>query len=204
MRPACSTSAWWPPHCVWVDADEIERLAAAGAGVIHNPRSNLKLADGVAPLPDLLAAGAAVGIGTDGAASNNRLDLFAEIDAAALVHKAVRLDPTVVPARAVVAMATIDGARALGMDHLIGSIEPGKRADLVVLDLEEDNLVPLYDPVSHLAYAARSGDVRTVLVDGRVVVDDGRLTRFDEAEVRRHVPALAEAIARRYGLSTGG
>jgi 5-methylthioadenosine/S-adenosylhomocysteine deaminase len=184
-------------HCVWVDAEEQALLARGRVGVIHCPRSNLKLADGVAPVPDMLAAGVRLGLGTDGAASNNKIDLFAEIDAAALIHKAVRLDPLAVPAAAAVELATIGGARALGLDHLIGSLEPGKRADLVLLNLDEDNLVPLYNPLSHLAYAARSADVRTVLVDGQVVLEDRQLRTVDEPAVRRQVRALATDIAAR-------
>jgi 5-methylthioadenosine/S-adenosylhomocysteine deaminase len=186
-------------HCVWVDPEEIGLLAASRAGVVHCPRSNLKLASGIAPVPDLLAAGVRLGLGTDGAASNNELDLFAEIQAAALIHKGVRLDPLAVPAPAAVEMATVGGARALQLDHLTGSLEAGKRADVVVLDLEEDNLVPLYDPVSHLAYAVAAADVRTVLIDGRVVLEDGKLLTLDEAEVRRRVRALAVAIGPRRG-----
>ncbi len=181
-------------HCVWVDAEEIALLAASRAGVIHNPRSNLKLASGIAPIPDMLRAGVRVGLGTDGAASNNELDLLAEIQLAALLHKGVRLDPLAVPAIAALEMATIGGARALGLDHLIGSLEPGKRADVVIVELDEDNLVPLYDPVSHLAYAVEAADVRTVLVDGRVVVRDRALLTADDAEIRRRVRELATEI----------
>jgi 5-methylthioadenosine/S-adenosylhomocysteine deaminase len=186
-------------HCVWVDAEEVGLLAAARAGVVHCPRSNLKLASGVAPVPDLLAAGVLLGLGTDGAASNNELDLFAEVQMAALIHKGVRLDPLAVPAAAALELATSGGARALKLDSQIGSLEAGKRADVVVLDLEEDNLVPLYDPVSHLAYAAASADVRTVLIDGRIVLEDRQLRTLDEAEVRRQVRALSVAIGSRWG-----
>ncbi|HEY7066675.1 MAG TPA: amidohydrolase [Chloroflexota bacterium] len=184
-------------HCVWVDPAEQALLAQSGAGVVHCPRSNLKLADGVAPVPDLLAAGVRLGLGTDGAASNNQINLFAEIDAAALIHKAVRLDPLAVPAAAAVEMATLGGARALGLDEQIGSLQPGKRADLVILDLNEDNLIPLYNPLSQLAYAARSADVATVLVDGQVVLQDRTLLTMDEPAVRRQVRALARDIAAR-------
>jgi 5-methylthioadenosine/S-adenosylhomocysteine deaminase len=135
-----------------------------------------------------------VGLGTDGAASNNGLDLLAEIQMAALVHKGVRLDPLAVPAAAALEMATIGGARALKLDHLVGSLEPGKRADVVIINLDEDNLVPLYDPVSHLAYAVETADVRTVIVDGRIVLRDGVLTTADEREIRRQVRALATGI----------
>ena len=190
-------------HCVWVDAEEIALLAAGRAGVIHNPRSNLKLASGVAPVPDMLRAGVRVGLGTDGAASNNELDLLAEIQLAALLHKGVRLDPLAVPAAAALEMATIGGARALGLDHLIGSLEPGKRADVVVVELDEDNLVPLYDPVSHLAYAVEAADVRTVLVDGRVVVRDRALLTADDAQMRRRVRELATEIGSLRGEASG-
>ena len=181
-------------HCVWVDGEEIELIATGGAAVVHNPRSNLKLASGIAPVPDMLRAGIRVGLGTDGAASNNELDLFAEMQIAALIHKGIRLDPLAVPATAALEMATIGGARALRLDHLIGSLEVGKRADLAIVDLDEDNLVPLYDPASHLAYAVEAADVRTVLVDGRVVLDAGRLTTADERDIRRRVRALATEI----------
>lgn len=181
-------------HCVWVDTEEIDLLAAARTGVVHNPRSNLKLASGVAPIPDMLRAGVLVGLGTDGAASNNALDLFAEIQMAALIHKGVRLDPLAVPAAAALEMATIGGARALKLDHLIGSLEAGKRADVVIIDLEEDNLCPLYDPMSLLAYSVEAADVRTVIVDGRIVLRDGVLTTADEREIRRQVRALATSI----------
>ena len=181
-------------HCVWIDSEEINLLAAARTGVVHNPRSNLKLASGIAPVPDMLRAGVLVGLGTDGAASNNALNLLAEIQTAALVHKGVRLDPLAVPAAAALEMATIGGARALKLDHLVGSLEPGKRADVVIIDLDEDNLVPLYDPVSHLAYAVEAADVRTVIVDGRIVLRDRMLTTADEREIRRQVRALASGI----------
>jgi 5-methylthioadenosine/S-adenosylhomocysteine deaminase len=172
----------------------MEMLARAEVGVIHNPRSNLKLASGVAPVPDLLRAGVRVGLGTDGAASNNELDPWAELQLAALLHKGVRLDPLAVPAPIALEMATIGGARALGLDDRIGSLEIGKRADVVVIELDENNLVPLYDAVSHLAYAVEAADVRTVLVDGRVVVRDRRLVTADEAALRREVRSLATSI----------
>jgi 5-methylthioadenosine/S-adenosylhomocysteine deaminase len=181
-------------HCIWVDPEEIDLLAASRTGVIHNPRSNLKLASGIAPVPDMLRAGVLVGLGTDGAASNNELDLLAELQFAALLHKGVRLDPLAVPASTALEMATIGGARALGLDHLIGSLEPGKRADVAIVDLDEDSLVPLYDPISHLAYAVEAADVQTVLVDGRVIVRDRALLTADDAEIRARVRALATEI----------
>ena len=151
----------------------------------------------------MLRAGVTVGLGTDGAASNNELDLLAEIQFAALLHKGVRLDPLAVPAIAALEMATIGGARALGLDEKIGSLEVGKRADIVIIDLDEDSLVPLYDPVSHLAYAIEAADVRTVIVDGRIVIDDGVLVTADDREIRRRVRALATDIGSFRGGATG-
>jgi 5-methylthioadenosine/S-adenosylhomocysteine deaminase len=142
----------------------------------------------------MLRAGVRLGLGTDGAASNNELDLLAEIQLAALLHKGVRLDPLAVPASAALEMATIGGARALGLDHLIGSLETGKRADVVVVDLDEDNLVPLYDPVSHLAYAVEAADIRTVVIDGHIVVQDRVLRTADDTEIKRRVRELATRI----------
>ncbi len=190
-------------HCVWVDDEEIALLAASGAGVVHNPRSNLKLGSGIAPVPDMLRAGVILGLGTDGAASNNELDLLAEIQFAALLHKGVRLDPLAVPAIAALEMATIGGARALGLDTKIGSLEVGKRADVAIIDLDEDSLVPLYDPVSHLAYAIEAADVRTVIVDGRIIVDERALVTADDGEIRRRVRALATDIGTLRGTATG-
>ena len=194
---SCSMPAWSPPTASGSTARRSTCWRTSRAGVVHNPRSNLKLASGVAPVPDMLRAGVPVGLGTDGAASNNELDLFAEIQLAALLHKGVRLDPLAVPAAAALEMATIGGARALGLDDRIGSLEVGKRADVVIIDLDEDNLVPLYDPVSHLAYAIEAADVRTVIVDGRIVLHDGELLTADEREIRRQVRALATEIGHR-------
>src|SRR4030095_11437052 len=144
-----------------------------------------------------------VGAAPDGAASNNELALLQEIQLAALLHKGVRLDPLAVPAIAALEMATIGGARALRLDHLIGSFEPGKRADVVIVELDEDNLVPLYDPVSHLAYAVEAADVRTVLVEGRVVVRDRVLVTSDDAEIRSRVRELATEIGSLRGDPSG-
>lgn len=170
-------------HGVWLDDADIERIARGGASVSHNPESNMKTAAGVAPVPDLLAAGVAVGLGTDGPASNNNLDLFEEMDTAAKLHKLSRRDPTVLPAAEVFHMATRGGARALGLEGEIGSLEPGKRADLALIDLHDPGLTPLYDVYSHLVYAVKAADVRTVIVNGRIVVRDRQLTTVDVSEV---------------------
>jgi 5-methylthioadenosine/S-adenosylhomocysteine deaminase len=130
-------------------------------------------------LPELLAAGVTVGLGTDGCASNNDLDLFGEMDTVAKLHKVRRLDPTVADAATVLRLATIEGARVLGLGDRIGSLEPGKRADLIVVDTRQPHLTPLYNPVSHLVYAARGADVRHTVIDGRLVMRDRRLLTLD-------------------------
>lgn len=166
-------------HAVVLDDDEIARLAETGTAVAHCPCSNMKLASGVCRIPELHAAGVNVGLGTDGPSSSNDLDMYAAMRSAALVHKGVRLDPTVLPAAQVLRMATIDGARALGIDHLVGSIEVGKRADLVLLDAASPSLNPVFDAGSAIVYSASRADVTDVWVDGRHVVEDRRCTTID-------------------------
>jgi 5-methylthioadenosine/S-adenosylhomocysteine deaminase len=170
-------------HAITLSDADISLLAERGVSVSHNPESNMKGASGLARVPDLLARGVVVGLGTDGPASNNNLDLFEEMDTTAKVHKLVRSDPTVMPARDVFRMATRGGAKALGLDALVGSLEAGKRADVVLVDLRAPELTPIYDVYSHLVYAIKGGNVRTVLVDGRVVVRDRKMTTVDESEV---------------------
>jgi 5-methylthioadenosine/S-adenosylhomocysteine deaminase len=182
-------------HAVWVDDEDIEIIARNQARVVHCPESNMKLASGVAPVPDFLRAGITVGLGTDGCASNNDLDLWGEMDTAAKLHKMHRLDPTVMDATAVVRMATIEGAHALGLDRSIGSLEPGKRADLIVVDLRQPHMTPLYHPASHLVYAARAGDVHHVMVDGRWVVREKRLLTVDLGDLVPRVNAFCTRVA---------
>jgi 5-methylthioadenosine/S-adenosylhomocysteine deaminase len=170
-------------HAVVLTEEDIALLAAHDVKVSHNPESNMKLASGVAPVPDLLAAGVCVGLGTDGCASNNNLDLFCEMDTAAKLHKVQRLDPTVMEAAIVLAMTTRNAARVLGLEQEIGSLEVGKRADLIVVDTNQPHLTPMYDPVSHLVYAARGSDVVHSVINGRVVMEDRRLLTLDEARV---------------------
>lgn len=166
-------------HAVHVTAAEIERLATSGAAVAHCPRSNLKLASGFAPVAALRRAGIRVGIGTDGAASNNMLDVLSETRTAALIAKAVTGDAAVVTAAEALAMATIDAAAALGLERETGSIEPGKWADLACFDLARPNSQPVYDPLSQLVYATRSNQVSDVWVAGRHQVDGGKLNGID-------------------------
>jgi 5-methylthioadenosine/S-adenosylhomocysteine deaminase len=181
-------------HGVWLDGEDIDLLAARGCPVSHNPQSNMKLASGVAPVAKMLQAGIRVGLGTDGCASNNDLDLFAEMDTAAKLHKAVLLDPTVLGAEQVLAMATCNGARAIGWGDEIGSVEVGKAADLIVLDTAAPHLMPMYRPVSHLVYAARGSDVRDVMVGGRFVVRDRKLLTADVEELMDRVAVRCRTI----------
>jgi len=170
-------------HAVWLSAADQELLARRGVKVSHCPESNLKLAAGVAPIPELLARGVTVGLGTDGAGSNNNLDLWGELSLAAKLHKVWRRDPTCLPAPAAVALATREGARVLGLEDRTGTLTPGKEADLIVLDLNQPHLTPLYDPFSHLAYAARAADVRHVMARGRWLLYDRRFTTLDWPEI---------------------
>jgi 5-methylthioadenosine/S-adenosylhomocysteine deaminase len=145
-------------------------------------------------VPDLLARGVTVGLGTDGPASNNNLDMFEEMDTAAKVHKLFRSDPTVMPAREVFRMATRGGAKALGLDSLVGSLEVGKRADVVLIDLNQPELTPMYDVYSHLVYAIKGANVRTVVIDGRVVVRDRKMTTLDERKVMEKAREIQKRI----------
>jgi 5-methylthioadenosine/S-adenosylhomocysteine deaminase len=190
-------------HAVHLDDEEIALLAGTGTSAVHCLESELKLASGIPRLPALLRAGVNVGLGTDGAASNNDLDMWSEMRLCALLYKAIEKDPTAIPAREALWLATRGGAKALGMDHLIGSIEPGKRADIVLVDLDRPHLSPVYNVVSHLVYAAHKGDVTTVLVNGVVVVEDGRTTLVDEREAMEHVREVADRIRQRERPATG-
>ncbi len=181
-------------HCVHVSPEDLDMLAEFEVGVASNPVSNLKLASGVAPVPQMLSRGIKVGFGTDGAASNNTLDLLRDAQLAALVYKGIVGDPTCMPARTVVELLTVGGARVLGLAEKVGTLETGKRADIVCLAVDEPHTVPWFDPYSHVVYAARSSDVRHVVVDGRVVVQDGALVTLDEAGLRSEAQAAAARV----------
>jgi 5-methylthioadenosine/S-adenosylhomocysteine deaminase len=181
-------------HAVHLLDEEIELLAQHGCHVAHCPSSNLKLASGIAQAARLRAAGVGVGLGTDGAASNNRLDLFAEMRLAALLAKGVGGDAAVLPAHDVLAMATLHGARALGLEKLTGSLTPGKFADMTAVDLTATELTPCYEPVSHLVYAAGREHVTHVWVGGELQVENGRLTRLDPAELAAKAARWREKI----------
>lgn len=180
-------------HCVHLDEGEMERIRRYGIRVVTNPESNMKLASGIAPVPELINRGIPVGIGTDGAASNNDLDLFSEMGTLAKLHKVHRLDPTVMDAFTVLKCATSEGARALGLDHIIGSLKVGKKADIIVVDGRQPHLIPLYHPYSQLVYCARGSDVVHSIIDGRLVMENRRLLTIDLAAVT----ATAREQARR-------
>ena len=182
-------------HCVWLDDEEIAILADTGATAVHNPVSNLKLASGIARVPDMLAAGARVALGTDGAISGNDLDPWLALRLAAMLHKGATLAADAVPAAAAWRMATRDGAAAVGAADRLGSLEPGKAADMILLDLGRAHAAPLFDPVTHLVFSAAKSDVRHVLVGGRWVVRDGALVGIDLGALIAEVAALAPAIA---------
>jgi 5-methylthioadenosine/S-adenosylhomocysteine deaminase len=182
-------------HAVWTDDADLRILRERGAGIAHCPSSNMKLASGAAPVTKMLALGLAVGLGPDGAAgSNNDLDMFEEIDLASKLQKVITGDPQVLPARQALEMATIGGARALGLDKEIGSLEVGKRADLITVRLDRPNAVPLYDVYSHIAYALKGSDTRDVMVNGRVVVRDAQPLTVNATQVIEKAEALARKV----------
>ncbi len=181
-------------HCVWLTDDDIDIIVKRKASIAHNPESNAKLAAGIAPVPQLIKAGIPLGLGTDGCASNNNLDVFHEMDMAAKIHKAQSHDPTTMDARTVVEMATIGGARAIGLDHQIGSLEVGKQADVIVIDHRSPHLTPMYHPASHIVYTAQSADVRDVVVAGQVLVRNRQILSLDVEEIMSKVNEIADQI----------
>ena len=187
-------------HMVWLARADIDKLAETRTSVSHNPSSNSKLASGVCKVPQMLASGVNVALGCDGGPSNNDYDLVREMKLAAIIHKAVTNDPLIVPAETVLEMATINGARALGLEQEIGSLEAGKKADLVVIDLNRLHTTPSPNPISSLVYAATGAEVDTVVVDGRIVVEHGQLLTMDENEVMEQAHQHAGALYRRAGI----
>jgi len=169
-------------HCIHLNEEEIDILARNKVGVAHNPESNMKLASGIAPVPQLLQKGALVGLGTDGASSNNNLDMLEEMSTCALLHKAFTGDPTVLPANQVLRMATRDGGKVLGLDN-VGSLTAGQKADLLIFDLKKPHWTPLYNPVANLVYAAQSSDIKTVIIDGKFVMKDREVLTMDEERI---------------------
>ena len=181
-------------HGVWVSEPEVAILKDRRVGISHNPESNMKLASGTAPVPAYLAAGVALGLGTDGAASNNDLDMFEAMRTASFLHKLTKNDPRAVGARVVLEMATIGGARALGMERRIGSLEPGKRADVIVVNMSNARQTPMYDPISHLVYATRGDDVQATIVNGRVLMHRRKVLTLDEGAILKESRMLSEKV----------
>ena len=190
-------------HCIFVDEADRKTLVEKRVGCVHNPSSNMMIASGVSPVPEMLAAGVAVGLGTDGpAGSNNDLDLMEEIDLAAKLAKVTKNNPLALNARAVVAMATIDGARAVHLESEIGSLEAGKKADVVIIDLNAPNAVPMYDVYSQIAYSLKANDVKTVIIGGRVVMRERKLLTIDESAVITKAREYGKSVAASLGMSS--
>jgi 5-methylthioadenosine/S-adenosylhomocysteine deaminase len=188
-------------HVVWPTEEEIRILAERKVGVIHNPTSNMKIASGISPVAAMLRAGVRVGLGTDGAASNNDLDLWEEMRLAAFLQKVDRMDPTALSASTVLRMATSGGAEAIGLGDRIGSLAVGMRADLIQVSFDDVHFVPTYDVISHLVYVADEQDVAATVVDGKILMRDGEFMTLDTERVRREANELAtriqEALAER-------
>jgi 5-methylthioadenosine/S-adenosylhomocysteine deaminase len=181
-------------HCVHLDEGEIQRIVEYDVKPVHNPESNMKLASGVSPVFKLLSRGATVGLGTDGCASNNNLDLLAEMDMAAKLNKVEAMDPTVLNAFTVLRMATSMGAKALGFHREVGSLEPGKKADIIVLDTNKPHLTPMYNPYSHLVYAARGSDVTHSIINGRLVMERRKLLTLNLDEVMERAKEKSKMV----------
>lgn len=187
-------------HCVFMDEEDTAAFSKHGSKVIHNPESNMKLASGVAPIPEMISKGIPVGLGTDGCASNNNLDLFQEMDMASKLHKVHRLDPTAMKAEAVVRMATCEGARALGLENKVGMLKAGMKADIILINLDKPHLTPIYNEYSHLVYAVQGSDVDTVFINGKMVMKNRKLLTIDEVEVMEKVNQIAVRIKKSLGM----
>jgi cytosine/adenosine deaminase-related metal-dependent hydrolase len=181
-------------HCVDLDAEDVDRIADSGSAVAHCPVANAKLGHGVAPVPALREAGVRVGLGTDSVGSNNRMDLLEEARVASLLHRSVHRRPDLLPAAELLRLCTVEGARALGLEDRIGTLEPGKEADLCAVSLRLPHTRPVHDPVATLFHSARGSDVVLTVVGGRTVFRDGRVTTLEEAEVRAAVEDAAERL----------
>lgn len=201
MRPVAILDSlkFWAPvtiaaHAVWINPDEITLLKQRNVGVSNNPESNMKLSSGTAPVMGYRKAGVNVGIGTDGAASNNDLDMFEAMRQAAFQQKLITMDPTAISAPEALEMATIGGARVLGQHARVGSLESGKRADLIVVGLSKARQVPLFDPVAQIVYSSRGDDVETTIVNGKVLMRDRKMLTLDEARVLSDARAAADLV----------
>ena len=188
-------------HMVWPQGSDIEILKKRGVGVVHNPQSNMKLASGVAPVPRMLAEHLLIGLGTDGAASNNDLNMWEEMDTVAKLHKVFTGDPKVISAQEAFELATIRGAQALHLDKEIGSLETGKRADLLVIDRDTLNQIPLYNVYSDLVYATKAADVESVVINGRIVMRNRRLLTLNETAIKRDARVFRDRIIKSLGTA---
>jgi 5-methylthioadenosine/S-adenosylhomocysteine deaminase len=191
-------------HAIHLSDNEKQILARTKAGVTHCPESNMKLASGAAPVSELISLGIVCGLGTDGPACNNNLDMIEEMRSASLMSKLVTMNPESLGVREVIRMATIDNAKLLGMEDSLGSLEPGKLADITIVDLNKPHLTPLYDPVSHLVYSSRGSDVRHVIINGKVVVRNGNITTVDDGEIMAAAKAESRRIRSGLGLKYCG
>ena len=188
-------------HMVWPQGTDIDILKRRGVGVVHNPQSNMKLASGVAPVPKMLADGVFVGLGTDGAASNNDLNMWEEMDTVAKLHKVFTGDPKVISAQQAFELATIRGAEALHLDKEIGSLEKGKRADLLIIDRDTLNQIPVYNLYSDLVYATKASDVESVIINGRIIMRNRRLLTLNETTVKNDARAFRDRILKSLGTT---
>lgn len=183
-------------HAIHLNEEEIDLLAERHVKIAHCPESNMKLGSGVAAIGKMLEKGVTVGLGTDGCASNNNLDLFAEMDTAAKLAKVASLDPTLLDARTVLHMATVGGARVIGLEEKIGTIQAGKKADIIIVDVNTPHMTPMYNPYSQLVYSATGGDVRDVIINGKIVYRERRFTTLDSEEIMNQVKSLSRQIGR--------
>ena len=181
-------------HAIYLNEEEVDLLAARGVNIAHCPESNMKLGSGVAPVAEMLKKGITIGIGTDGCASNNNLDLFSELDTTAKLDKVTTLDPTIIDARTVLTMATTEGAKVIGLKSKIGTIEVGKKADIIIVDAHSPHMTPMYNPYSQLVYSATGGDVRDVIINGNIVYKDRCFTTLDSAKIMEEVKRISRKI----------
>lgn len=181
-------------HCVHVSEEDIAIMKKYGVGVAHNPESNMKLASGIAPVPRMLEAGVAVGLGTDGASSNNDLDMIQETRTCAFLHKVNSMDPTVLPAEQALSLATTLGAQVLHLEKEIGCLAPGYKADMILINLDQPHMTPRYDLMANLVYAGKASDVDTVIIDGCIVMENRQLQTIDEQKVLRQCRNIAQRL----------